>query len=300
LPDHLRPLLGSIVLHVAIAVVLGLAALFRFAPETPVVRTMEAYVVRGPLRESSRPAPVPAPERAPPTEPPAARPEPAAEPPAPEPVEQPDAAAAREQERLQAREREQAAAQAREAAAQRDAEQRAADAKRRAAEETRKAEAAAAAKRKAEQQAEERRRLETAAKTRAEAEAKRKAELAEKELAERAAREQDDLARRAAAESARAQATDPAALQQYAAEIAARVERNWNRPPTARPGLRCVVTVTQVPGGVVTDAKVGECNGDDAVRQSIVSAVFRASPLPAPPNPAQFQRTLNMVFAPDE
>jgi colicin import membrane protein len=60
------------------------------------------------------------------------------------------------------------------------------------------------------------------------------------------------------------------------------------------------VTVTQVPGGVVTDAKVGECNGDDAVRQSIVSAVFRASPLPAPPNPAQFQRTLNMVFAPDE
>jgi hypothetical protein len=28
--------------------------------------------------------------------------------------------------------------------------------------------------------------------------------------------------------------------------------------------------------------------------------VFRASPLPAPPNPAQFQRTINMVFAPDE
>ena len=89
-------------------------------------------------------------------------------------------------------------------------------------------------------------------------------------------------------------------MQQYAAEIAARVERAWNRPPTAKPGIRCVVTVTQVPGGVVTDAKVGECNGDDAVRQSIVSAAFRASPLPAPANAAQFQRTINMVFAPDE
>jgi colicin import membrane protein len=60
------------------------------------------------------------------------------------------------------------------------------------------------------------------------------------------------------------------------------------------------VHVTQVPGGAVTDARVGECNGDEAVRESIVRAVFRASPLPAPADPALFERRLTMVFAPDE
>jgi colicin import membrane protein len=297
LRDQLRPLAGSIALHAAIFGALAIAALFQFVPETPVVKTIEAYVVRGPVPSASPPAreapPKPAPEA------PAPQPEPVQTPPQPDPAAAQAKAEAvkREREAEQARvTKEKAAAAEREVATRREAEQRAAGAKRRAADEQRKAEADAAAKRKLEQQAEERRKFEAQAKARAEAEARKKAEA---ELAERAAREAD-LDRRLAEEARRASAQSSGQMDRYAAEIAARIERAWNRPPTAKPGLRCTVQVTQVPGGVVTGAQVGECNGDEAVRQSIVSAVLRASPLPAPPEPSLFERKLTLVFAPDE
>ena len=60
-----------------------------------------------------------------------------------------------------------------------------------------------------------------------------------------------------------------------------------------------MLDVTQVPGGEVTEVSVGQCNGDQAVRESIESAVYRASPLPAPTNPADFDRHLRLTFKPD-
>ena len=83
-------------------------------------------------------------------------------------------------------------------------------------------------------------------------------------------------------------------------QIANRIQRAWLRPPSARPGIDCVVHVTQVPGGAVTSVKVGECNGDAAVRQSIEDAVLRASPLPPPPDPALFERDLDIHFRPTD
>jgi colicin import membrane protein len=82
--------------------------------------------------------------------------------------------------------------------------------------------------------------------------------------------------------------------------IQARIQRNWIRPASARPGLRCTVNVQQIPGGEVVGASIASCNGDDAVRQSIVSAVLRSSPLPAPPDPALFERNLVIEFVPEE
>jgi colicin import membrane protein len=55
-----------------------------------------------------------------------------------------------------------------------------------------------------------------------------------------------------------------------------------------------------VPGGAVSAVQVGSCNGDAAVRQSIADAAYRASPLPAPPDPALFDRDLVVTFAPNE
>ncbi len=82
--------------------------------------------------------------------------------------------------------------------------------------------------------------------------------------------------------------------------LRAHIERQWRRPVTATAGIRCVVLVDQVPGGEVINARISECNGDDAVRQSIESAVFRASPLPPPPDPALFERRLELVFEPKD
>jgi colicin import membrane protein len=58
--------------------------------------------------------------------------------------------------------------------------------------------------------------------------------------------------------------------------------------------------VTQAQGGTVLNVRLGACNGDAAVRESITNAVFRASPLPAPADPRAFQRDLEIVFRPTE
>jgi colicin import membrane protein len=207
----------------------------------------------------TRPAPAPAPQPAPPVP----QPQEPVGPPPPTPEE----LARREQAQRQAVE--QAAAQKAQAEKQRLEEQQAAE---RAAQEK-----AAAAR-----QAEEKRK----------AEAQRQAEAADK--AEREA----DLKRSLAAERVNAAATS-SALASWRSQITAKITRAWLRPPTARTGLECNLYVTQVPGGEVTQVKVGECNGDQAVRESIEAAVYRASPLPPPPDPTLFDRDLKITFKPD-
>ncbi len=62
--------------------------------------------------------------------------------------------------------------------------------------------------------------------------------------------------------------------------------------------LLCQVTVRQTPAGVVLSAKVGSCNGDAAVKQSVENAVISASPLPTPSNPRLFRPELTFNFRP--
>jgi colicin import membrane protein len=85
----------------------------------------------------------------------------------------------------------------------------------------------------------------------------------------------------------------------WQAQIVARITRAWIKPPSAQPGISCIVSVTQVPGGEVTAVRVNSCSIDDAaLRESVEAAVYRASPLPAPPDPALFERNLELTFAP--
>ena len=125
------------------------------------------------------------------------------------------------------------------------------------------------------------------------AEAQRKAEL--QDQSDREA----DLKRSLAAEQRADTAATSSALASWRSQITAKITRAWLRPPTARQGLECNLYVTQVPGGEVTEVRVGECNGDQAVRESIEAAVYRASPLPPPPDPTLFDRNLKITFKPD-
>ena len=86
----------------------------------------------------------------------------------------------------------------------------------------------------------------------------------------------------------------------YIASIQNRITRAWLKPVSARSGIVCRIEVTQIAGGEVTKARVTDCNGDESVRQSIENAVYRASPLPEPPDPSLFQRNLTLVFKPNE
>jgi colicin import membrane protein len=108
-----------------------------------------------------------------------------------------------------------------------------------------------------------------------------------------------DLQRSLAAEEHADTVRSSGALASWQSAIAAKITRAWLRPPTAKAGIDCMLNVTQVPGGEVTEVSIGECNGDQAVRESIEAAVYRASPLPAPPDPSLFDRNLKIRFKPD-
>ncbi len=145
---------------------------------------------------------------------------------------------------------------------------------------------------------------------RAKAEAERKAsEVAAREAREQKERQQTEAERKRREGELRAQmateervnaARGSAQQAEYKALIEARINRAWIRPATARAGIDCEVRVTQVPGGEVVGVQVTKCNGDAAVRESIEAAVYRASPLPLPPNPDLFDRNLVVNFTPND
>jgi colicin import membrane protein len=166
------------------------------------------------------------------------------------------------------------------------------------------AQKAAAAKRAEElKRAEDARRSEDA--RRAE-EAKRAADAKQADDAKHAAElkaksEREAELRRQLAEEEHVSAVEASpARAQYIARLSSRIQNAWIKPPSARAGLDCIVNITQIPGGEVTSAHVSQCNGDAAARQSIENAVYRASPLPPPPDPALFERNLVIHFHPDE
>ncbi len=220
-----------------------------------------------------------------------------------------DAAAARQATAARAAElvqQQRAQEQARAAAAAEQQQQRTAAAERavaaeraaaseRAAQTAQTARAAAAVR-----AAEVKRAADAAAEAKRAADAKRALEAKRAADARAKAETQADLRRQIAAEEhLHAVETGPL-LDSYRASLANRIIHAWIKPPTARRGIDCRVEVTQLPGGEVTSVHVTQCNGDDAVRQSIENAVYRASPLPEPPDPALFQRDFIFEFKPDE
>jgi colicin import membrane protein len=163
----------------------------------------------------------------------------------------------------------------------------------------------------AEAQAAQKAKADAAAKLKAEADAKRKAEkdaaakaAADKKRADAERRERDareeELRERLAEEETRQGAGFQSLKASYVRAIQAHVERRWFEPPGLTPGLSCTIFVTQIPGGDVVGTRFGSCNGNAAVRQSIENAVQNASPLPPPPQPALFEREVELVFTPKE
>jgi colicin import membrane protein len=288
-----RAIALSILLHSAI-VVAAVYGWFTWKHRPPPAETLaiEANVVDERALKGIAPAPKPEPE--PPAPEPVAEPEPAPVeeqgPPKPDPAEIERKEAERlalekaAQEKVEQQKREQEQKDAQELKEREDA-QRAETEKQEAAKAA--AEKAAVEKAAADKKALEKKRVEDAAAAKKAAEEKA-----------RAAREAE--LRRSLEAEARGNAirnSDEAA--RWQAQIVARITRAWIKPPSARPGISCIVSVTQVPGGEVTAVKVNSCSIDDpALRESVEAAVYRASPLPAPPDPALFERDLELTFAP--
>ena len=301
LKQNLGPVTGSVVLHGAIAVFL--VATFSFSSPTalpPQVSVKAKVVSEAQVREEM--AALEAAEQKEAREQEAER-------------DRLRKEAEREQERLaqlegqrveaeqQERERKLEAEREREVQAQREADRRETAAK---AEKERKdretAEKAKLAelerKRKVEEERlakarEEQRKVEEA---RRQEEERRRAEVAAQEKALREA----ELREQIALEEQRMAAERSGLLGQYIGLIQQRVTRSWLRPPEAQPGLNCEVFVSQIPGGDVVAVRIGRCNGSDAVKRSIEAAVYRASPLPPPPDASLFERNLVFEFRPED
>lgn len=100
----------------------------------------------------------------------------------------------------------------------------------------------------------------------------------------------------------------------YTGQINARVGRAWIKPRSpvveskidqlagqsdrseAEHRFRCTVRIVQDTHGNVDEVELIRCNGSVAWQQSIVDAIQRASPLPAPPTPAVFTNALTLTF----
>jgi len=279
-----RAIALSVLLHtgIIVAAVYGWFS-WKHRPTPPSTLAIEATVVDArALQAATAPAPAPTP-------PP---PEPVPEP-APEPEEQgppkPDPA---ELERKQEEER-----LAQEKIEQEKQEKLAQEQKQHEETQRLEAEKQAAAKAAAEKAAAE--------KAAAEKKAAEKKKADDAAAAKKAADEKARLAREAElrhsleAEEHANQLRNSDAAARWHASIVAKIQRAWIRPPSAQPGVTCIVAVSQVPGGDVSAVSVQSCSiNDAALRQSVENAVYSASPLPAPPDPALFERNLELTFAP--
>src|SRR5581483_11940241 len=84
----------------------------------------------------------------------------------------------------------------------------------------------------------------------------------------------------------------------YLGQIDARIERAWLKPrtPLNSNAFRCEVRVEQDATGNVLEIELEQCGTDGRWQQSLVRAIQSASPLPAPPDPGVFRKSLHLSF----
>lgn len=134
----------------------------------------------------------------------------------------------------------------------------------------------------------------------AEARAAQKQQREKEAEAQRLAREQEDAQRRIAEQQASAQTR---LRNEYIERIRAKIKRNVNFDiSNIRGNPEAEFDVVLLPGGEVLSAKLRRASGNAAYDRAVETAIFRAQPLPLPPDPALFRdfRELNLKFRPQE
>ena len=132
-------------------------------------------------------------------------------------------------------------------------------------------------------------------------------EQRQRELVEAESRRQEeaDLRRQQEASAAQAARTEFELVQSATAIIQMAVQQVWNRPPSARNGMRAILQISMLPTGELLDARITESSGDAAFDRSAENAVYSAAPftelqsLPINVFNANF-RTLSLIFQPED
>ena len=132
-------------------------------------------------------------------------------------------------------------------------------------------------------------------------------EQRQRELVEAESRRQEeaDLRRQQEASAAQAARTEFELVQSATAIIQMAVQQVWNRPPSARNGMRAILQISMLPTGELLDARITESSGDTAFDRSAENAVYSAAPftelqsLPINVFNTNF-RTLSLIFQPED
>ena len=137
-------------------------------------------------------------------------------------------------------------------------------------------------------------------------------ESEKRELAEREELEQQQEAERnrqleedAAEAQAEAARTEFELVQSATAIIQQAVQQVWNRPPSARNGMRAILQIQMLPTGELLDVRITQTSGDAAFDRASENAVYSAAPftelrdLPINIFNANF-RTLSLIFQPED
>jgi hypothetical protein len=108
-------------------------------------------------------------------------------------------------------------------------------------------------------------------------------------------------------------AVQAAMFGRYTGQIDARIERAWRRPtspvnpdpdPASRANsqasanteFKCQVRIIQDSHGSIQEVQLLDCNGSNDWQHSLIMAINASSPLPAPPTPRVFSRSLTLTF----
>ena len=134
-----------------------------------------------------------------------------------------------------------------------------------------------------------------------------KRELAEREELERQqeAERNRALEENAAEAQAEAARTEFELVQSATAIIQQAVQQVWNRPPSARNGMRAILQIQMLPTGELLDVRITQTSGDAAFDRASENAVYSAAPftelrdLPINIFNANF-RTLSLIFQPED
>ncbi len=137
-------------------------------------------------------------------------------------------------------------------------------------------------------------------------EQRRQEELERQQEQRRREEMEEQFAKELEAEDAQLQEQDYATTaQSYVALIAARIESNWSRPPSARKGMQCELSLRLVPTGQVIDVSITKSSGNPAFDRSAVLAVQKverfAELQKVPPEVFErYFRVVQLVFSPED
>ena len=129
------------------------------------------------------------------------------------------------------------------------------------------------------------------------AEVLRQQQIREAQEASRISQEQERVAREIQARQAAEQAR---LVDEYKARIKDKITRFVVLPPDVPAGAQTEFDVVLLPGGDVLAAKIKRSSNHKAYDDAVERAIYKAQPLPLPPDPALFSkfRELNLSFRP--